>query len=448
LSGIYLIIYAIAWILKKTKLRMELAWFYIIASFSIAIKRFIAYSNINSIFKFIPRNRVKNSRKEFKVFIIGWYGLETSGDEAILYGIMKAFMEVLKKVHFTIYSSDPRWTNTVIQALKSFYKINVVGAGLGFWKALLKSDLVIVGGGPILEDPIMLSWAKSIIFAKLLRKRIAIYGCSIGIAHSKAVKLAIRSMMELSDLILVRDLESGLRIKQFGIQKNVAIIADPSILIKLDIEKKSPCLMAKEISKDLRVGICLRKLTPLAMKAKKPSLELTKLSNDFAQTISSLIDCLIESKNAEVFLIPFQTHPYDDDREALIDVFHKVKHENKKRVRLLLKRLNAWELLSVIGKMDFLIGMRLHSIIFASIMKVPALGIELENKRGKIAAFLKQIDQGSFVISFNDLSINKLLSLMENLMLERSLIEKKLEWKLIDLAQRVLSGMKLICSLL
>ena len=58
-------------------------------------------------------------------------------------------------------------------------------------------------------------------------------------------------------------------------------------------------------------------------------------------------------------------------------------------VTLIRRKCLTDEMLSVIGNMDMLVGIRLHSLIHAAIMDVPMIGISYDPK---VNAFLKSMD--------------------------------------------------------
>lgn len=69
--------------------------------------------------------------------------------------------------------------------------------------------------------------------------------------------------------------------------------------------------------------------------------------------------------------IPMQ---YPEDVKAA----EKIAQKMQKDVIILNEEYNTSELLSIVGNLDLLMGIRLHALIFAGVMGVPMIGISYD----------------------------------------------------------------------
>ena len=114
------------------------------------------------------------------------------------------------------------------------------------------------------------------------------------------------------------------------------------------------------------------------MKSRKPG-------KDFLREVRRCIRWLKESCGADSILIPFF---YDEDLWACEAVAGALEGQ----AGCLRKKYLSEETLSIIGCMDVLVGVRLHSLIYAAIMGTPMIGISYDPK---VDSFLASIGQSA-----------------------------------------------------
>ena len=81
------------------------------------------------------------------IVISGYYGFGNAGDEAMLCAIIDAIRDVEGDAHITVISGNPQETSRK-------HNIKAVGtfAAFGILNAIRNADLVISGGGSLLQD--------------------------------------------------------------------------------------------------------------------------------------------------------------------------------------------------------------------------------------------------------------------------------------------------------
>ena len=96
-----------------------------------------------------------------KITIIGWYGTETIGDRAILAGLISFFNKTYDDFEIKLGSLYPFFSQRTINEDYGFYKeiikkdikIDIFNSkdSKDLLNAIKDSDLVVMGGGPLMD---------------------------------------------------------------------------------------------------------------------------------------------------------------------------------------------------------------------------------------------------------------------------------------------------------
>jgi polysaccharide pyruvyl transferase WcaK-like protein len=151
-----------------------------------------------------------------KVTVIGWYGTETIGDRAILSGLIQLISQVLDDFDLALgVLFEPLSERTLIedgdflkristnhlQKIKIFSSLNRGQLE----KNIAESDIVIVGGGPLMDISVMYMLEYAFGYAKRKKIPTMLAGCGWGpLNNPKIIKSALR-LIKYSDSIVFRD---------------------------------------------------------------------------------------------------------------------------------------------------------------------------------------------------------------------------------------------------
>ncbi len=303
-----------------------------------------------------------------KVVISGYYGFSNAGDEAMLYAILRALRQCFPEAQITVISGKPKDTARKfgIHAVPRF-------GGLSIGKSILCCDLLISGGGSLLQDVTSsrsLLYYLSIILAGIFcRKRVFLYGQGIGPLRRRWVCGLLRLVLSHVDAITVRDEKSQKVLKTLGVKAPVYVTADSVFsLPKASLDVGEAILRKAGVPMDKKViGISVRNW-----------LEAERWAGRFSAYLNRL-----EEKDVSVLFIPMQWP--EDKRMAEFLCRKKPGH-----IYFLDGPFSPAELMSIMGNLDLLVGMRLHALIFAALMHVPLIGISYDPK---IDNFLQTIGQ-------------------------------------------------------
>ena len=138
-----------------------------------------------------------------RILVSGYYGYNNIGDEAILKGLVDGISQV-SDAELVILSKNPDFT-------QKKYKVDSVDRSNIFViiKETIKSDMVLLGGGSLLQD---ITSKKSIIYyltilliALFFRKKTFLYSQGIGPVRLKRNRFLTKHILSKVDFINVRD---------------------------------------------------------------------------------------------------------------------------------------------------------------------------------------------------------------------------------------------------
>lgn len=303
-----------------------------------------------------------------EIVISGYYGFANAGDEAMLAAMIEVLTDLDSSVKITVISGNPAETMKK-HGVAAVYRLNYPE----IIRALAKSDLLISGGGSLLQDVTsnrsLYYYLSIMMLAKQLGKPVMLYAQGIGPVCGSLARGAMRYIGNMVDLITVRDEGSRDELKRLQVTKpQIYVTADPvlaihpvdkaigrNILRKVGVEGASPL-----------VGIAVREW---------------KDWSHYKQVLAQTADKIVEEFGAKVVYLPMQ---YPED----VAVAKKINRRSRHAAALLNEEYTTSELLSLVGNLDMLISIRLHALIFAGVMHVPMIGISYDPK---IDRFLESV---------------------------------------------------------
>lgn len=306
-----------------------------------------------------------------RILISGYYGFNNIGDESILRAVVDNLRGRLSEIEITVLSQNPESTAQrygVHSASRKSIKSII--------SAIRKCDLLISGGGSLLQDVtskksilyyLMIMWA-----AFFFRKKVFIYSQGIGPIQSKINRRLTAATLRNVHGIVVRDEASKELLIEIGVPGDKIIVtADPVLRIK-----KAELSIGREIlEKEGFTPVPGRMTVGFAIREKKTD-------SNFVDEVCISIRRLIEEYQAQIVLIPFH---YSED----MAVIEEIKSRLGDDVSCIRHKYLTNEMLSIIGNMDILVGVRLHALIHAAIMDVPMIAISYDPK---INSFMHSID--------------------------------------------------------
>ncbi|MFH1710256.1 MAG: polysaccharide pyruvyl transferase CsaB [bacterium] len=321
-----------------------------------------------------------------KLLIAGYFGCGNIGDEAILSSLISA----AKKDHpcgtITVLSGSPDETSTTYN-VTSVHKYSFPRV----LQELKTCNAFILGGGGIMQDSTsirsLLYYLLLISAARSFKKKVILLGQGIGPVRRKYL---LKKALTNVDLIAVRDKRSFEELASIGAKpKKLVLTSDLAFLLGSPNKEKGKKLLDIEGVKKCRsrlIGVSVR-----------PPVK-GKYSAAKYKAIAAACDHLIKEKDSQVVFLIFK---YPDD----LNIANKIMGFMKYPSHVVLRRCTPHEMLDVISGLDGLIGMRLHSLIFSSIARVPSLALSYDPKVERF-----QTSIGGPSLDLNGMSENALIS--------------------------------------
>ncbi len=310
----------------------------------------------------------------YNILISGYYGFDNIGDESILRAVVSSVRERVPDCTLTVLSHDPA-------ATREKYGVEAVDrmSPAAILRAVKKCDLLISGGGSLLQDVTSsksLQYYLTIIrLAKHYGKKVFIYSQGIGPIDRGANRRATARVLRRVDGIVVRDERSANLLEEIGVPRDrVVITADPV----LRMARVDPAMGAEELCK---AGVPEKRGLTVGWAIREKDAD-----SAFTEEVAECIRWLRETYGAESVLIPFH---YEED----LSVSRALAERLGGAACCLREKYLSEDMLSIIGNMDIMVGMRLHSLIYAAIMGVPMIGVSYDPK---CTAFLRSVGMDAF----------------------------------------------------
>ena len=330
------------------------------------------------------------------ILISGYHGFANSGDEALLFAILNTLRKKRPDLDFTVLSKKPEETSLVYN-VKSINRYNFFKVK----KEMKKSKMLLFGGGSLLQD---VTSSKSIRYyltiIRLAQKcgiKTMLYANGIGpIIKENNRKKAAKILNEV-DIITLRDDKSDEELKSLGVTKpKVIITADPAFTIDTDITQSGK-FFTNIAGVPQGTRICI-----VSIRNWKNS------SPYFTSDLAKLCDYMVEKHGIYPLFVPMQ---YPEDTEISKTVMDSMKHPSY----IINRELSVPEMFSVLSEADVLIGMRLHSLIYATTLAIPSMPICYDPK---ISAFMESLNQPDR-IDVECFDYTKAESLLNTIILEK-----------------------------
>ena len=307
-----------------------------------------------------------------RIGISGSYGGLNLGDEAILESIVAYLREDLA-AELVVFSRDPEDT----KRRHGVEAVPVRKMTKDESRAVVdRLDLLILGGGGILYDGEAQIYLREVELAHELGVPVMVYAISAGPLKDPHDRQAVRRALNRCAAITVRDRHGERLLQDVGVEAPMLLTADPALL-----------LMPRELPKDaLRIEGLEGKQRLIALSVREPGPAAPDLDVDhYHALVANAADFVVDRYDADVVFIPME--------RAQVDIQHShaiaAKMKRAARAAVLKGDYNAGQLLTLMARFDFAIGMRLHFLIFAARQGVPFVSLPYASK---IAGFIEELE--------------------------------------------------------
>jgi len=308
------------------------------------------------------------------VFIAGYYGFDNAGDEAILSCMLEHLRALRPGLDIRVASGNPEQT-AARYGVRSLPWNDTPAVR----SAVEQCGLVLVGGGGLFHDywgvdpDAFLTdrhwgtvyFAGPALLAMLYEKPLMLYAVGVGPLSSTHARSFTRAACEAANVVTVRDAGSRALLESIGVDgARIAVTADPALAFSQDGGGVAPTAPAPVL------GVSLR---PWAIGA---------FPEFWEREVAAALDAFVERHGGSILFLPFQTLAGDRENDIAV----------AERVRAAMRTANSARLLSdsspqslyaAIGQCSAVLGMRLHSLIFAFLNRRPFVALSYDPKVGE-----------------------------------------------------------------
>ncbi len=323
-------------------------------------------SNVNNL-KLNTRNGI---------VICGSYGQGNAGDESILKAILQEIRQAAPEESITVLSRNPEET-TARHGVHSLHMFDIAG----FKKVMRHAKLYINGGGSLIQDITsrrsLWYYLFTLRIAKKCGCKVLMYGCGIGpVNHPQDISFTRKILNKYVDAITLREDSSLRELERFGVTKPEIILAsDPALTLLRASDTEIDTFMQRSglDPKGNYLGLCVRNWSGFENKA------------------AIFADVIQYAKKTYDLTPVFLSINYRSDGATADQVISLLDASiPKESIYVSRQPLSTEETLGLMSRMQAVISMRLHGLIFAAGQGIPLVGVVYDPK---VNAFLDYINQ-------------------------------------------------------
>lgn len=360
-----------------------------------------------------------------RIGISGSYGGMNLGDEAILDGIISQFRKSAP-MEITVFSRNPQDTIARHNVERAIPVRELTRKEIS--PEIARLDLFVLGGGGILFDQDAEIFLREVFLAHELGIPVAVYAISAGPLTRSSARQAVRNALNAAGIITVRDRQAYRLLEDVGVEREIQLTADPALLVELE-PLPLEALKAEGVDFDRHlVGFSVREPGPAA-----PDID----PDEYYALLANSADFMVDRLNADVVFVSMER---TDIQHSHAVVAHM---RNPDRAEILRRVYSHRQILDLLGRFEFAVGMRLHFLIFAALRNTPFAALPYASK---VAGFLQ--DLGMKVPPLGEIGIGQLIAHIDRSWDTRKQIRTSIAARVPELKARAEETNRLVLGIL
>jgi len=339
------------------------------------------------IYETVLRRSSRPRNRRDRVIVCGAYGRGNAGDESILRSILTELRAQDPDLPVWVVSRNPKETE-LQHRVPAIHTFDI----LRFALLCRRAKLYLNGGGSLIQD---VTSRRSLLFylftlrcAHRRKVPVVIYGCGIGPVNRPAGrKLAGRVISRNVDVITLREDSSIQELNALGVSgPRVLLAADPSLTLPVqEPEQTAGLLHSLELLPEANYVCFLLRLWP-----------------GFEEKAAAFAEAADLLSREDGLRVLFLSISQAQDDPAALQVLNRMQTPG----RLLPAQADGAQLSAILSRMQAVVSMRLHGLIFAAGRGVPLVGVVYDPK---VRAFLRYIGQDRDM-DLEDVTADRLVS--------------------------------------
>lgn len=330
-----------------------------------------------------------------RIGISGSYGGANLGDEAILASIVSALRGLLPALHVTVFSLNP--ADTLLRH-DIDHAIRTPGLSRNeLLEEVSQFDLLILGGGGILFDFWVREHLREALLAQEAGVPVMVYAVGAGPLEDPANQEAVRRCLEDARIVTVRDMTAARILEKIGATREIEVTADAAMLFEPEELSDEIWRVEGLEGEDRIIGMSVREPGPAA-----PNIDI----EHYHVQLASAADYLVDRLGAKIVFVPMEPKLHDvQQSHAVIARMYRATE-----AVVIRSSLTSGQVLSLMGRLQFAVGMRLHFLIFASLQGVPFVPLPYASK---VSGFIEQLEMRQPPVE--GLTIGRLLAYIDQM---------------------------------
>ena len=313
------------------------------------------------------------AKNPVRVGITGSYGGLNLGDEAILQSMIADLRREIPEVEITVFSRDAEDTKGRHGVERAIPVRKISRAEVA--PEIERLDLLLFGGGGILYDAEVKLYLREVLVAKELGVPVMLYAVGAGPLKDPAAQAAVREALEGVNAITVRERSAQQVLEEAGVHRDVVVTADPALLLK-------PAPLPRGFLK--REGLEGRRRL-IGMSVREPGVAAPDIDQKvYHGLLANAADFMIDRWGADIVFVPMERSVLDTQHSHAVIA----RMLRAQRATVLKGEYTSAEILAMMGRFQFAVGMRLHFLIFAALRGTPFVALPYS---GKVSGFLEDL---------------------------------------------------------
>ncbi len=301
------------------------------------------------------------------VLILGYYGFGNVGDEAVLAALVDLLRRVRPDLRLAVLTADPAGTAAALPVtpVDRWRPAAVLGA-------LRRSDLLLAGGGSLLQDATslrsLLYYASLILTARACGKKVALFSNGLGPLRTAPGRALALAALRSAHYISLRDTLSLARLDAMAprLATRAEVVPDPAFSLE-----PAPAAAADALSLLAAAGADPHR--PFLAVCLRPWTRPPATAADLVPLLAAALDRVAEETEYGVLFLPLH-------RGSDAPLSRAVAAAMRRPAFVLDPAPPPRSLMAVLGQARAVVAMRLHAAILAAAQGVPSLGLAYDPK--------------------------------------------------------------------
>lgn len=350
-----------------------------------------------------------------RITLLGNNSGRNLGDAAIMSAILDLLSKKIPEVEVFVPSIKPDF---ITQNYGAKYNVKAVDVrpqklsmrllGLPTFLSILKSDVALICDGIIFGRKLfsphnfLITLIFIVPFAKLVGCKVVCFSCGIGPFPSALSRFFAKWVIQLSDLIIMRENDSYDLAKKIGVTKAIKINGDAAFVNPISSDP-AVLKIAKENNIDLTKPILGLNITPYIDSWLEKS-ERVESHSQFLSNYANAVNIFLDKLTDRPQCVIFSCSPMDEE-------FSKKLAEKVSGVVVDNSRYLSHDIQAMMSRANLLVGMRFHSLVLASASGAPIVGLVYAPK---VKGYMRQLNCERFCIELKDISDSRFSDILHD----------------------------------